>query len=85
MKVEIYHSPRCPDCIRAKPILERVLAQYNLEFEYVNVIENRDRAKEAGILRVPTVVIDGKIALVEHFSETELRKEIESRGAKFIS
>lgn len=60
-KVKIYTTPTCPYCMMAKNYLKRL----GVEFEEVNVAENREAAIEmiekSGQMGVPVIDIDGKI------------------------
>jgi len=65
-KIVVYGTTWCPDCTRAK----RILQQAKLEFEWVNIEENADGAalvKQAnrGMLSVPTIVFDDGSTIVE--------------------
>jgi predicted DsbA family dithiol-disulfide isomerase len=80
MKIELFYSPTCPDCPPAKRIFRKLLAEYpEVEYIEINVKENLEKAREAGITHVPTIRFDGKIVFVEHVSEDEARKELEKR------
>lgn len=62
-KVKIFSTPACPWCVRAKQYLE----EHNIEFEYIDVMENREAAKEmvekSGQTGVPVLEIDGHIVV----------------------
>jgi bacillithiol system protein YtxJ len=48
MKLILKHSPRCPVSIRAKGEVSRFLKNFteSLDFELVDIIENRERSNE---------------------------------------
>jgi len=60
-RVKIYTTPTCPYCALAKRYLEKL----NVEFEEVNVAEDREAAIEmiekSGQMGVPVIEIDGQI------------------------
>ena len=60
-KITVYSTPTCPFCIRAKQFLKDNLVQ----FEDIDVSENRDKAQEmirkSGQMGVPVIEIDGGI------------------------
>lgn len=59
-EVEIYTTPICPFCTRAKALLDKKGVTYN----EINVMMNRDKRKEmeerSGGHTVPQIFIDGK-------------------------
>ncbi|MEM7821591.1 MAG: glutaredoxin family protein [Candidatus Aenigmatarchaeota archaeon] len=61
MKVKIYTTKTCPYCYMAKQFFK----QNNIEFEEVDVSENRESAIEmiekSGQMGVPVIEIDNKI------------------------
>jgi len=63
MVVKIYTSPTCPYCSIAKQFLKK----NKIEFEEIDVSENREAAMElaekTGQLGVPALEINGKIII----------------------
>ncbi|MBF0248200.1 MAG: glutaredoxin 3 [Alphaproteobacteria bacterium] len=59
-KVEIYSTPVCPYCVRAKALLDKK----GVKYEDVNVMGNREKRKEmeqrSGGHTVPQIFIDGE-------------------------
>ena len=59
-KVEIYTTPICPYCVRAKALLDKK----GVEYEEFDVMRNRDKRAEmeqrTGGHTVPQILIDGK-------------------------
>ncbi len=60
-KVKIYSTPTCPYCFTLKEFLK----EHNIEFEDVNILEDKEAQKEmrekSGQMGVPVVDIDGEI------------------------
>ncbi|MFW6230995.1 MAG: glutaredoxin family protein [Nanoarchaeota archaeon] len=60
-KVIVYSTPTCPHCTNAKQFLK----EHNIEFEEINVAEDREKAQEmvqkSGQMGVPVIEIDGKM------------------------
>ncbi|RMF06830.1 NrdH-redoxin [Candidatus Woesearchaeota archaeon] len=60
-RVIVYSTPTCPYCEKTKEFL----AEHNIDFEDVNVAEDRERAMEmvekSGQMGVPVTDIDGEI------------------------
>lgn len=59
-EVEIYTTPICPFCVRAKALLDKKGVTYN----EINVMKHPEKRKEmeqrAGAHTVPQIFIDGK-------------------------
>ncbi|RLJ07425.1 MAG: NrdH-redoxin [Candidatus Aenigmatarchaeota archaeon] len=62
-KVRVYTTPVCPWCERVKQFLR----EHGVEFEEVNVMEDRKAAIEmiekSGQMGVPVIEIDGQIVV----------------------
>ena len=63
MKVEIYSTPTCPYCIKAKKFFK----ENKIKFIDHNVAEDQEMAKKmvekTGQMGVPVIVIDGEIVI----------------------
>ena len=63
MKVEIYSTPTCPYCIKAKKFFK----ENKIKFIDYNVAEDQEMAKKmvekTGQMGVPVIVIDGEIVI----------------------
>jgi len=74
MKVKVYSTPVCPWCNKVKDFLR----ENNIEFEEVDVAEDREAAmemiKKSGQTGVPVIEIDGK--MIVGFNEPEIRKAL---------
>jgi len=62
-KIKIYSTPTCPYCVTLKEFLR----EKSIEFEDVNVAEDREAREEmihkSGQMGVPVVDIDGEIVI----------------------
>lgn len=60
MNVKVYSTTTCPWCVKVKDFLK----EHSIEFEDINVGENREAAKEmvkkTGQMGVPVTEIDGQ-------------------------
>lgn len=64
IKVTDYWAPWCGPCKIMNPIIQELEKEFpNVVFEKINVDENLEKVQEAGIMSVPTFIIekDGKI------------------------
>jgi glutaredoxin-like YruB-family protein len=72
VKVKVYSTPTCPWCFKVKDFL----AEHNIEFEDINVAENREAAvemvKKSGQMGVPVIEVGKEI--IVGFDEAKLRK-----------
>ena len=73
-KVRIYTISTCPYC----KMLKEFLLQNNIQFEELNVGENKEyfqeMLKKTGQLGVPVIEINGKI--IVGFDKEEIKKEL---------
>ena len=65
-KIIVYGTTWCPDCTRAK----RILQQAKLEFEWINIEDNNDGAAfvkqtNRGMMSVPTILFEDGSTLTE--------------------
>ncbi|ENN96296.1 thioredoxin [Methanocaldococcus villosus KIN24-T80] len=80
VKIELFTSPMCPHCPAAKRVVEEVVKEFpEVEVEYINVMENPDRAMKYGIMAVPTIVINGEIEFIGAPTKEALIEAIKKR------
>ncbi|SMP17834.1 Thioredoxin domain-containing protein [Desulfurobacterium pacificum] len=62
IKVIFFSSSKCAVCLSLKERLKRVVEDYGIEIEEINLEEKRDKAAKYMVFSVPTVVVevDGK-------------------------
>ncbi len=74
MSVTVYSTPTCPYCKMVKEFLN----ENKVEFNDVNVAEDRDAAKQimqkSGQMGVPQIDVNGKI--IVGFDKDSLKKEL---------
>jgi thiol-disulfide isomerase/thioredoxin len=77
-KVVIFHAPGCPACSVAVPRLEELEQEMDVEFEFIDVSNGRERMFEIGLIpeKIPTVIINCKV-YVGAKSKEEYRSLIE--------
>lgn len=63
MQIKIYSTPSCVYCIA----LKKFLTEHNIQYEEINVAQNREALKEmvekSGQMGVPVIEIDGQIII----------------------
>jgi len=68
MTIELFFSPICPHCPRAREILLEVLEEVNhkIRLEEVNVFstEGVEKAEKYGVMAVPTIIVNRKRKIV---------------------
>jgi len=61
--IKVFSTPTCSFCI----VLKTFLKDYNIEFEEINIAEDKEGAKEmiekSGQMGVPVLDIDGEIVV----------------------
>lgn len=82
--VEVFASPGCRICGRAKTILHEIAEQIGsdrIHWREVNVVEELDYAVNLGVLSTPAIAIDGELAFTGLPPVRTLRAELERRLA----
>lgn len=85
MKVEIFHTPGCSECVAAHAKLKTAAQESvnDLEWRELNVLEDLDYAVELGVLTLPSIAVDGELVFTSMPTVTELREVLIKRiGAK---
>ena len=82
MKVEIFYTPGCSECVAAHAKL-RATAQdavKDLEWLELNVLDELDHAVELGVITLPSIVVDGELVFTSMPTVTQLREALIERG-----
>lgn len=82
MKVELFFSPGCANCVAAHAQL-RATAQEavaELEWRELSVLEELDYAVELGIISLPSIVVDGELVFTSMPTTKQLREALVARG-----
>ena len=62
MKVELFYTPVCPNCPKAKAIVRPLVKdRKDIDYSELNAFDHQDRVMELNFKMVPTIVIDGKV------------------------
>lgn len=81
IKLELFYSPVCPHCPKARVLVERIIKRYeNVEYIEVNTYteEGIKRGMSMAVMAVPTVAVDDEIKLVGWpFEESDVVKALE--------
>ena len=85
MKIEIFYTVGCSECVAAQARL-RTAAQESvndLEWCELNVLDDLDYAVELGVLTLPSIVVDGELVFTSMPTVSQLREALIKRsGAK---
>ncbi|MBU1486947.1 thioredoxin family protein [bacterium] len=59
-KLELFYSPLCPTCPKAKEVTREIVEEERVEYEEINILspDGEEKAAKYGIKSVPAVVID---------------------------
>ncbi|HHB12366.1 MAG TPA: glutaredoxin [Chromatiales bacterium] len=82
VEVEVFTSPGCGKCGRAKDVLREMaleLGPDRVRWREVNVLDELDHAVSLGVLAAPAIAIDGELVFTTLPSARKLRAELESR------
>ena len=74
LKVEVFTSPSCPHCPMAEQVVEEAKKEIgeDMDVEVINIMNDRQRAIEYGIMAVPAIAINGIVEFVGAPSKEEL-------------
>jgi len=82
VKIEVFSSPGCAKCGRAKDVLKKLVGEVGggrIDWREVNVLDEMDYAVKLGVLSTPAIAVDGKLLFSSLPSEKKLRKLLEQR------
>ncbi|BBL62860.1 MAG: MJ0307 family thioredoxin [Methanobrevibacter arboriphilus] len=78
LKVEVFTSPSCPYCPMAEQVVEEAKNEIGdeMEVEVINIMTDRQRAVDYGIMAVPAIAINGVVEFVGAPSKNELMAKL---------
>ena len=82
MTVEVFSTPGCRQCARAREALQSVVeafGQDKVTWREVNVLEAIDYAVELGVVVPPSIAIDGGLVFPKLPTATKLQEELTRR------
>lgn len=82
IKIEIFSTPGCARCARARDSLKSVVEQFgqdHVTWREVNVLEEMAYAVELGVIVPPSIAIDGKLVFPKLPAADKLREELMRR------
>lgn len=80
LKVEVFTSPSCPYCPMAEQLVEEAKNEIGdeMEVEVINIMTDRQRAVDYGIMAVPAIAINGVVEFVGAPTKEELMTKLKS-------
>jgi thiol-disulfide isomerase/thioredoxin len=84
VKVELIYAPGCDKCMTAKSALQSAAeaAVGGVEWIELNVLDALDHAVELGVLTLPALAIDGRLAFAALPTPAQLRDELLRRAGR---
>ncbi len=82
IKLEIFSSPGCGKCGRAREILRDLTLDIGgdaIQWREVNVLDELDHAVALGVLSTPSIAIDGELVFTSLPSASKLKTELLAR------
>ena len=78
VKLEVFTSPSCPYCPMAIEVVDAVKKEMpdDIEVEKIDIMQNREKAIEYGLMAVPAVAINGTVKFVGAPEKEELKNAI---------
>ena len=79
INVEVFSSPGCGKCGRAKDVLRAIVQEMGDEIEWreVNILEELDYAVRLGVMSTPAIAVNGKLVFTALPSAAKLRLALE--------
>ena len=82
IEIEVFSSPGCGKCARAKALLSAVareLGTDHVRWREVDILKEMDYAVELGVMSTPAIAIDGRLVYTSLPSVKKLRAELGKR------
>jgi glutaredoxin len=81
MKVEIFYTPGCSECVAAQAKLRTVALESmkDLEWRELNVLDELDYAVELGVLTLPSIAVDGELVFTSMPTIAQLCEALRKR------
>lgn len=80
IKVEVFSSPGCGKCGKAKEVLRKQVDNIGTEkitWREVNILDEMDYAVQLGVLSTPAIAIDGTLVFTGLPSVKKLRQTLD--------
>jgi thioredoxin 1 len=74
VKIEVFTSPSCPYCPMAVELVDEVKKEMpnDLEIEKIDIMVDREKAIEYGLMAVPAIALNGVVRFVGAPGKEEL-------------
>lgn len=82
LNVELFVSAGCPVCAKTKKALKEIIEDLPsdaVQWRVFDVVEEIDRAVEAGVVRTPAIIVNGELVLTGLPDLAALRRILERR------
>ena len=78
VKIEVFTSPSCPYCPMAIEVVDAVKKemQDDIEVEKIDIMQDREKAIEYGLMAVPAVALNGVVKFVGAPEKEDLKNAI---------
>ena len=78
VKIEVFTSPTCPYCPMAIEVAEEAKKELGdaIEIEKVDIMQDRERAVNYGLMAVPAIAMNGVVKFVGAPAKEELMQAI---------
>ncbi len=79
IKIEVFTSPSCPYCPMAIEVVDAVKKEMEdaIEVEKIDIMKDREKAIEYGLMAVPAVAINGVVKFVGAPEKEDLKNAIQ--------
>lgn len=82
LQIDLFYAPHCSACRRVRPRLRRLVAAHGnrLRLRELDVVAHLDDAVNAGVMRTPTVVVNGRVRLAGAITDAALTALLRELG-----
>ena len=82
MKVELFHTPGCSECVAAHAKLHTAAQEVvkDLEWRELSVLDHLDHAAELGVMTLPSIVVDRELVFTSMPTVAQLRDALIKRN-----
>ncbi len=81
MKIELFYTPGCSECVAAHAKLRAIAQELvkDLEWRELNVLDDLDYAVELGVPTLPSIAVDGELVFTSMPTVAQLREALRKR------
>jgi len=79
--LELFYSPICPNCPKAKKVIMEITDEYNekIRVQEINILSSvgQEKAQKYSVKGVPTIILNGRTKIVGVPTLKQLRRKLQ--------